>query len=132
MSIKTENDTLWLWALINCHLPSPNPIQSSTIEGTCIGTVNFLTENSLVTTPFYILLNKFATLLDIAFKVVNVIVVIIKKTIIFTSVCIFLGKNNCCQKKVFSILVKRPTLHAPEIRLILQVLPLPITYDVDQ
>ena len=68
MSIETENDTLWLWALINCHLPSPASIQSSTIEGACIGTVNFLTENSLVTTPFYILLNKSATLLDTTFK----------------------------------------------------------------
>ncbi|RCI01362.1 hypothetical protein CU097_011467 [Rhizopus azygosporus] len=28
MSIETENDTLWLWALINCHLPSPASIQN--------------------------------------------------------------------------------------------------------
>lgn len=99
MSIKTENDTLWLWALINCHLPSPNPIQSSTIEGTCIGTVNFLTENSLVTTPFYILLNKSATLLDITFERRKFHCCNSQKTIIFASVCIFLEWYNCCQKK---------------------------------
>jgi hypothetical protein len=99
MSIETEDDTLWLWALINCHLPLPAPTQSLIIKGTCIGTANFLTENSLVTTPFYILLNKSATLLDIAFKRRKFHCCNNQKIIIFTSVCIFLEWYNCCQKK---------------------------------
>lgn len=91
MSIETEDDTLWLWALINCHLLSPAPIQSLIIEDTCIGTANFLTKNSLVITPFYILLNKSATLLDITFKRRKCYCCNNQETIIFTSVCIFLG-----------------------------------------
>lgn len=78
---------------------SPAPTQSLIIEGTCIGTANFLTENSLVTTPFYILLNKSATLLDITFERRKFHCCNNQKTIIFTSVCIFLEWYNCCQKK---------------------------------
>jgi hypothetical protein len=67
-----------------------------------------LTKNSLVITPFYILLNKSATLLDITFKRRKCHCCNNQETIIFTSVCIFLGWYNCCQKKK-SILAKNPT-----------------------